>query len=100
VQGVNVGPTPELSCRGLVLEGVVTESDTTIVSFESSEQVACTSANGVKLVVAELQGDLFKSLGVGPDDLKFSVRVEESERPEAGFSLRPLSVRCDFDLEM
>jgi hypothetical protein len=96
--GVDVGPSPEYSCRGLEFEGVLTRTDGMRVDFESSKQASCTSAAGRQLLVGRLAGHSFDGRPYIGQSLDFSVRIEEAEGPDAGFS--PTHFDCTFDLEM
>lgn len=97
LSGVDVGPSPELSCR-LDLEGVVTMSDAKSSFFESNKQVECTSGTGRQLRVGDLDGHDFDGRPSIGYSLDFSLRIQEPEDPDAGFS--PTFVNCTFDLEM
>lgn len=105
ITGVDVGPTDAYSCAGLSFHGVVTDADTSHVSFEAatedaSRQLHCSSKTGRALRVGWLRGyDSDLSQLDGPWNLHFRVRIEEptDDLADAGVRISRVNIRCDFD---
>jgi hypothetical protein len=105
VKGVNVGPSPDLSCaNALNFEGVVTSTSGGLTNFTSDGMQSCVSQHGRPLVVVNFGGDDIdtRSDGFGEWELDFEVRLRTPEDPDAGFSdfATRTDIICKFELKL
>jgi hypothetical protein len=99
IQGVRIGPSPDVSCGPIDLEAVVT-GNTVATSFEHPMKQSCTSSSGQIFVLSKLRGydlDSRTTGGVPLGNWKLYLDVSLEDAPDAGAS-ESVDVTCHFEL--
>jgi len=109
VVGIDVGPSDEYSCTGQTIETLVTKSDSTGISFDTDDQMPCSSPAGHALVIGRMHGHDFVSPipNSVPSSLDFTIRLTEATDEERAkrslddeLKVERVEITCTFSFEL